>query len=84
VNGEGHHPDSIARLSAKDLRMLNIAVAVAQNRSGELRMEIERGLQNGVTRYEIRGIVDEVVRIAGGRVDDCIQVVEHVLSDLDL
>jgi 4-carboxymuconolactone decarboxylase len=83
VNNDGQRPGSNARLSAKDLGMLNVAIAAVQNRSGELRMEIERALQNGVTRDEIRGIIDEVVLTAGGRVVDCIQVAEQVLSDLE-
>jgi alkylhydroperoxidase/carboxymuconolactone decarboxylase family protein YurZ len=60
--------------------MLNVVIAATQNRSSELRAEIERALQNGVSPDEIRGIIDEVAIHTGRRAVDSIQVVEQVLS----
>jgi alkylhydroperoxidase/carboxymuconolactone decarboxylase family protein YurZ len=73
-------PEKNARLSVKDLSMLNVVIAVTRNLPGELRFEIGRALENGVSREEIRGIIDEVAIRTGHRAIDSIHVVEQVLS----
>ena len=73
-------PEENARLSVKDLSMLNIVIAMTRNLPGSLRFEIEQALENGVSREEIRGIIDEVAIHAGHQAIDSIQVAEQVLS----
>lgn len=73
-------PEENARLSVKDLSMLNIVIAMTWNLPGALRFEIEQALENGVSREEIRGIIDEVAIRIGHQAIDSIQVAEQVLS----
>lgn len=73
-------PEENARLSVKDLSMLNIVIAMTRNLPGGLRFEIEQALENGVSREEIRGIIDEVAIHTGHQAIDSIQVAEQVLS----
>ena len=73
-------PEENARLSIKDLSMLNIVIAMTRNLPGALRFEIEQALENGVSREEIRGIIDEVAIHIGHQAIDSIQVAEQVLS----
>jgi alkylhydroperoxidase/carboxymuconolactone decarboxylase family protein YurZ len=70
-------------LSPKDLSILNVAVLIAQNRSTELRAEIERALRNGVSPDGIRAILDEVASRVGDRVAVAIRVAEQTISDLE-
>jgi hypothetical protein len=46
MSKEGQRPDSKPKLSAKDVSIINVAVAAAQNRSGELSTCGNRTLQD--------------------------------------
>lgn len=71
---------SDSRLSARDLRVLNIAVAAAQNRS-ELPTEIEGALLEGVTDVQVLEILDEVARRTGTGVAAKAQALRHLQPD---
>jgi 4-carboxymuconolactone decarboxylase len=81
MSDEGKRPDSKPKLSAKDVSIINVAVAAAQNQSSELSTEIERALRNGVTPDEIRAILDEIVLLVGDRVVDSIQAAGQTISE---
>jgi alkylhydroperoxidase/carboxymuconolactone decarboxylase family protein YurZ len=77
VRSDGQNQDSnTTQLSARDVSVLNVAIAATQSRYDDLRTEIEQALQNGVTRDEILAIVDEVVTRAGGSAIECIRVAD--------
>ena len=70
-------------LSPKDISIVNVAILLAQNRSTELRAEIERALRNGVSPDGVRALLDEVTSRVGNRFPDVIRVVEQTIADLE-
>ncbi len=52
-------------LSKRDRSLITIAALVAQYRNGQLAGNIERGLQNGLTREEIVGIITHMAFYSG-------------------
>jgi len=58
-------PESKPQLLAKDASTLNVTIAATQNRSGDLRVEVEEALRNGLAPNEIRAILDEIVLRVG-------------------
>jgi alkylhydroperoxidase/carboxymuconolactone decarboxylase family protein YurZ len=83
MNSDGQHANPAHALSPRDISILNVAVLVAQNRSGELRAEISRALLNGVNPDGIRAIVVEVASRVGGRAVDAIRVAKQTMADLE-
>jgi alkylhydroperoxidase/carboxymuconolactone decarboxylase family protein YurZ len=77
----GDDPPHDSGLSAKDLSMLNIASAAALLRTDDLRVQIKRGLVNGVTADEVRDILGQVALHADSTLADCRRVAEQVLAE---
>ena len=70
-------------LSAKDLSMLNIAIAASLDRRDDLQRAVVQGRRNGVGDNAIRDILDEVLRHVVPGVDESVRTALQALVESD-
>ena len=58
---KGDEPVDHGRLNPRDISLINISIAAAQNRTDELRAQMLAGVSNDLTPQEITNVLDEVV-----------------------
>ncbi len=73
-----------ATLAPKTRSMLNLALLAGINRMHEWELHLKGALNNGVTREEVRAIIQHVAVYAGAPVGvECFRIARKVFAELD-